>query len=228
MKPHFDVVVKSFKRLSTLPGSWNSEDFKQLLDLTEYGDISDIPNDDLQDMATMALQDLDPEEAADLVIEYRLGNRLKAGQRQDLIQEMQGDEIWEEYGDMSLHEEIFNISTLMHQAFPKTFPETEVFNAELHVKAMNSDAKNQLDKINESFICRLVSDGMSDHCILYRLFDEQLAGKKFPEAEFIIWKYEVEGLNDSEVMLSLLASDYWIKELKDAGNFTSSAYNDFD
>jgi len=227
MKPQFDIVLKEYKKILSLPDSWTPQDFRSILELTDYGTNDDVPDTDVQEMAVMALQDMEAEEAADLVIEFRLGDRLSKGQRQELIHEMQEDEIWEEYGDMSLHEDIFNVSTFIHLAFPRIFPDTEAVRVVLEIRAGNKEAQQQMENITESLICRMVADGMSEHSILFRLFDEQLLGDKFPESENIIWKFQVVTNDDGTILLTIVSTEYWLKELKDAGNFQSSAYNDF-
>ncbi len=227
MKTQFHVTVKEYKKISSLPDSWTPNDFRSILQLTDFGDDADISDTDIQDMAIMALQDMEAEEAADLVAKYRLGEKLNNGQRQELIHEMQEDEIWEEYGDMTLHEDIFNISTVMHQAFPKVFPDTEAIRVVLEISPLNSEAKNQLAKISESLICRMIADGMSEHSILYRLFDEQLLGQKFPESENIVWKYEEVSQENEALSLTIVSTEYWLKELRDVENYQSSAYADY-
>ncbi len=226
MKPHFDVSIQEYWKISALPDAWSTRDYESILEMSGYEDTNEMSDSYIREMAIMSLQEYQPEKAADLLINYRLGNKLNKEQRQELIQELQAQEIWEENGDMSLHEEIFNISSLMHSIFPKVFPSTHAICVLVEIIAWNTYAKEQLNYINESFICRLIADGISEHSILYRLFGEQLLGLKFPEADNIIWKYEIVDEKEDSLIFSAILAECWIRELKDADGFQSSAYSD--
>ena len=70
MKTSFKVELISFNKISYLPNSWNNEDYINLLEIMDYGDISDIPQNELKDMCFMLLTDNEPEEAATIILKY--------------------------------------------------------------------------------------------------------------------------------------------------------------
>lgn len=227
MKNRFQVQVLSFSILQELEGAWKVDDFSALLEALDYGDTSGMNDDELREMCIMSLQDLSPEEAAALVLKYILGNRLKDGQIRSIANEMLDDKLWEQYADMSLHESMFNIGSLLFAAFPRVFPEPDAVRVQLEIVPTNEAGKETLGRrLHESFLVRLLADGMADDSILHRLFDEQLSEKSFPEADAIVWIVQVEASAADTVKVDLISSGYWLDSLRDTKTYDSTAYAD--
>ncbi|MDH3511752.1 MAG: hypothetical protein OER85_12940 [Gammaproteobacteria bacterium] len=227
MRAKFEVRVVRFSELEELEGVWGANDFLALLELMEFGDASGIDADELRDMCLLSLQDLKPRDAAALLLRYKLGEKLSNGEIDNMSSEMLDEKLWEEDSDMTLHEQLFNVGSLLSAAFPTVFPETDAVRVTLQITAGNESAEEVLSQpLSESFLVRLLADGMDDSAALHRLFDEQLAGQSFPEADSIVWTVHAEAIGDNVVEAEVISSGYWLDSLRNTRSYDSSAYAD--
>ena len=222
----FNIEIKNFTEIHQLTDSWSDPDFQKILTLCEFEDAAVASSEELQEYAMLSLQDKAPQKAAEVVLTARLSERLRPGQIKDAASDMMRENLWEEYQDMSLHEELFIITAFLHKVFPRTFPEPDAADVTMAISAMNNAAEQALKQLEEPFICRAIADGMSQQSILYRLFDEQLSGKGFEEAKDIIWQYRVQENTGKQCIVEFTTANQWVKELKTAGTYSSTAYND--
>ncbi len=227
MKNNFRVKVLSFSVLQEIEGAHTANDYAALLDALDFGDIEKLDKAELRDMCVMCLQELEPQAAAAVVLRHVLGDELKAGQISNIASEMLDEKLWEHYTEMSLHERMFKVGSLLYAAFPQSFPEPDAVRVKLEVVAANAVGKESLaHSLNESFLVRLLADGMDGGSVLHRLFDEQLAGKSFPEADTIVWIVRTETMNPDTVQIDVTSSGYWLDSLRDTKSYESAAYAD--
>jgi len=227
LKPEFKVEVLRFSLLNELEGVWLPGDFTALLELMEFDDIGGIDVDEMRDICLMSLQDLGPRDAAALLLQYKLGDKLSKGQISEMSNDMLDEKLWEEDPDMALHEQLFNVGSLLFAAFPTTFPESDAVRVTLQITAANELAQEVLSRpLSESFLVRLVADGMDHGAVLHRLFDEQLAGPSFPEADSIVWVVRTEAIDAHAIKADLISSGYWLDPLRNTRLYGSSAYGD--
>lgn len=227
MKAQFKLKVIRFSILNELEGVWRLDDFLELLELMEFGDTAGIEADELREVCLMSLQDLGPRDAASLLLQYKLGDKLGKGQISNMSSEMLDEKLWEEDSDMTLHEQLFNVGSLLSAAFPSRFPEPDAVRVTLHITAGNVLAEQVLSQsLSESFLVRLLADGMDDGAVLRRLFDEQLTSRSFPEAESIVWTVHAEAISDSSVQVEVISSGYWLDSLRSTRAYESNAYGD--
>jgi hypothetical protein len=118
MKLHFTVELLKFEIIEELENGWNTDDYRALLVAAEYGDTSEIADEELKEMSLIALSDYEPEEAAKIVLTYIFAGTLNAGQVNNLANEMLDEKMWEEYADLSLHEQFFSVSQLLYCKLP--------------------------------------------------------------------------------------------------------------
>lgn len=227
----FDISVTGLEKVSDMPGTWNDRDLQELLRQLEVEDIEEISGDDLRDIALMALQDLEPKEAADAVLAYKLQSSTKPGIRQNIVQDLLEDQRpWEEAADIKLHARIFASAVLLQQAFPKVFSRPDMLHLTLLLKGLIPEAKSILSNPPEAaFVTRVLADGMNENSILERLFDEQLASHSFPEADNIIWQAEFSEQSldgHASALLSIYSSAHWLSAMEQVSEFKSKAYND--
>lgn len=216
-----------FVTLPEIEGARTDDDFVALLDAMEFGDTAGMNSADLREMCVMSLQDREPAEAAALVLERDLGDRLRAGQIRSLAVEMLDDKLWEEYSDMSLHESLFNAGSLLYEAFPRSFPAPDAVRVELEAVATNEAGSEALAQASrESFLVRLLADGMDKASVLHRLFAEQLAGKPFAEADTIVWTARTQPIDVRTVRIDATSSGYWLDPLRDVRAYESTARAD--
>lgn len=227
MKNRFRVRVLSFSILREIEGSRGADSYSALLDAMDYGDTSGMGDDELREMCIMSLQELSPEEAAAVVIKHDLGDRLKDAQIRNIASEMLDDKLWEQHADMSLHERMFHIGSLLYEAFPRTFPEPDAVRVVLEVAATGEAGRELLAQpLHESFLVRLLADGMPKGSVLHRLFDEQIDGNTFPEADAIVWIVQTESVAADSVKIDLVSSGYWLDALRDTTMYDSTAHAD--
>ena len=93
----YTVHLRDFATLQEIEGQWTPSDFAALLDEMEFGDHADLSDSDLRDMCLMSLQDLEPEEAAYIVLKHVVGEALREGQLRNAANEMRDEKLWEEY-----------------------------------------------------------------------------------------------------------------------------------
>ena len=226
----FDVSVTSLKTINDMPGSWQESDYRALLRELEIDGVDDLSGSDLFDVLLMALQDLGEEQAGERVLAYKLQQRVSHGVRENIVQDLlEGGRAWEENSNLFLHADIFAACVLLYAAFPRLYPKPDMMRLDLHLWASGSTGKSLLAEPPEAaFVTRLLADGMSEKSILERLFDEQLAGKDFPEAEGIVWQAEFgeHSADGSEATLTVYSSRHWLQAMAEVDNFPSRAYND--
>jgi hypothetical protein len=92
----------------------------------------------------MALQEMQIEEATEVVLKYRFKELLSKGQIQNIAHDMLNEKLWEEYQEISFHKELYNCAVLMKWAFPRKFPETNALKCVIEVMPQNKYAKEIL------------------------------------------------------------------------------------
>ncbi len=107
-------------------------------------------------------------------------------------------------------------------------PHTRPESIDRHASAVRERRRGVAPRhaLHESFLVRLLADGMHDDSILHRLFDEQLDGKSFPEADAIVWIVQSETSAADTVQVDLISSGYWLDSLRDSKTYESTAYAD--
>ncbi len=227
MKNVFRVRLLNFSNLLEIEGARTAAGFAALLEAMEYGDQSGMSDEELREMCIMSLQDLDPAEAAYLVLKRDMGDVLRDGQARNLASEMLEEKLWEEYADSKLHERMFNAGSLLYAAFPRTFPKPDAVGVQLEVTAENEAARELLTASpNESFLVRLLADGMGSDAVLHRLYGKELTGISFPNADEVVWIVRTEAISTDAVRMDVISSGYWLDALEDAELYESNAYAD--
>lgn len=220
MKLKFEIEVKRFKTIHKLPNSWSKNDLISILNLVDFEADASSSESDLYDYLSMAFDELEPEESAAVVLTYILGEKLNKNQIAEIAHEMLEENLWEEYGDMSCHEDLFKAASLLYHAYNGKFPFPDAADVVLNIKALNHDAEIALKQIDEAFIARVISKGMSEHAVIFRLFHDAIEGGEWKEAKDIIWQYSVSEEVEKSVDIEFTTAIYWVKELKNASNYT--------
>lgn len=219
MKPKFNVSINAFKTIHKLPESWTKKDLIKILELADFDADESNSEADLFDYLSMAFDDLEPHEAAEIVLTYTFGTRLNKNQITEIALEMQEENLWEEYGDMSLHEELFRVTSLLFHAYNGKFPHPDAADVLVEIQALNHDGEVMLKRVDEAFIARLLAHGMTDHAVIQRLFHDNIMGEEWKEAKDIIWQYTLETVNSKTIQIDLTTAIYWVKELKDITSY---------
>ena len=204
---NYHIIINSVKTVEELKDAWNNADYIELLERFGFPDGKNSKPEELQELLFMAISDFEGPEAAAILLDYKLSEYLNEGQIDQMSHDMLLDKISEEYSDISLHHELFNINQLLHKAYNGTFPSAKATVIEFEI-APNKD-------VNKEVVLKVLDKTLANNNIIKRLYSEQLAGKEaFDEAEDIVWELKPTGDN-SYIMTT---SEYWISrdDFKDA------------
>ena len=224
---NYTIQSLDFSNLEEIEGAWKTDDFTALLDAMEYGDIAGLSDEDLRAMCFMSLQDQEPDEAAYLVLKHVIGNDLRDGQLRNMPTEMPDEKLWEEYVDPAFHERLFQVGSLLFAAMPQTFPKADAVKVSFEVTASDAASAELLTSSpDESFVVRLLADGMDDHAVLHRMYGEQLKGSSFPNAAEIVWIITASEVSKNVWQLEVISSGYWLDALERTKSYESNAFAD--
>ena len=109
----YTVKINSIKSQDELEGSWNNADFVELLSRFDYADADKLKQTELKDYLFMAISDFEPEEAAAVILNYKLSQVLTEGQIDNLSHEMLREKVSENYSDIYIHKILFDINQLL-------------------------------------------------------------------------------------------------------------------
>ncbi len=219
MKLQYTIEPIKFQTIEELPRAWNDEDYKKLLDSAEYGDTSDLSSQELKEMCLLSISDNEPDEAAKLILAYVFGERLNQGQIDNLSHEMETEKVWEEYAELSMHEEFFNATQLLYKAYNGKFPHPEAVRFKMKVTSKEKTGLEIFEGDTEAAIIRLLVQGMPENTLINRLFDDELKGGHFKDAKDIIWQYTKESAENNALEFEIISSTYWFNDLKFAEAF---------
>ena len=214
MKHVFSIHPTSFKVINELPNAWSNTDYQKLLEIMDYGDTSGLNPNELKEMCLLSISDNGPEEAAKLILEYIFKDRLNAGQRDNISNEMVEEKIWEEYADLSMHEEFFNATQILFDAYNGKFPHPEAVVMQIEFTAKNPKSIAVFESEIEANLIRLITSGMPENTLIKRLFDDQLNGEEFPDAKDIIWQYKKTATEGDKLVYEIISSTYWFHDFK--------------
>lgn len=201
----FNVKINCAATIEEIENYWQNEDFINLLGLFDFPDANTIKPENLKEMLFMAISDFEPNEAAKILLTYKLSERLNEGQIDQMSNDMLLDKICEEYPEIGLHFDLFNINQLLFKAYYGKFP-----NAKATMVKFSSEDTDKLEgELTKEIILKSLNRGLSDSNIIKRLFSEQMSiNLRFDEAEDIIWTLDKEEGNN----FTFITSEYWINK----------------
>lgn len=196
-----NIQIKSIYSIEEIPNYWTNEDYVTLLDTFGFEDGKSLNPENLFEMLQMAISDFEPNEAAKIILSYKLSDDLNEGQIDQISNDMLIDKVCEEYPEIHLHKHLFSINQLLYKAYNGTFPNAK---ASL-IKFSVSD--NEAETLSKSDVLKAFNNGLNDSNLIRRLFDESMTTEaEFPDAESIIWELNVSDKTNFE----LITSEYWI------------------
>lgn len=196
-----NIEIKSIYAIDEIPNYWTKEDYVALLDAFGFEDGKSLNPESLFEMLQMAISDFEPNEAAKIILTYKLSDDLSEGQIDQISNDMLIDKVCEEYPEIHLHKHLFSINQLLYKAYNGTFPNAK---ASL-IKFSVSD--NEAETLSKSDVLKAFNNGLNDSNLIRRLFDEPMTTEAdFPDAESIVWE-----LNTSDnANFELITSEYWM------------------
>ncbi|WP_452223601.1 hypothetical protein [Lacinutrix chionoecetis] len=197
MKYH--IIINSVKTVEELQNAWNKADYVQLLDKFGFEDAGDASEKELLELLFLAISDFEPEEAAAIILNYKLSDVLNDNQIEQISHEMLLDKISEEYADITLHHQLYNINQLLYRAYNGTFPNAKATLVTFEITP-NKD-------VTKEVVLKCLNATLAKSNVIKRLFDDAINGKEaFDEAESIIWDLKATG----DASYTLTTSEYWM------------------
>ena len=140
-----NIEIKSIYTLDEIPNYWTNQDYVALLAAFGFADGNTIKPENLTEMLFMAIADYEPNEAAQIVLTYKLSNDLNEGQIDQLSNEMLLDKVCEEYPEIHLHKHLFSINQLLYKAFNGKFPNAKASSIQFSVLGNDSNELSKSD-----------------------------------------------------------------------------------
>ena len=222
----FTVERLSFNSLTELPNTWQNKEYKDLLIKMNYDNPDEIKEAELKDMCLMSFTDLEPREAAEIVLGYLFPEQLNAGQIENLAHQMLTEKLWEENPELPLHKGFYQATQLLHDAYNGTFPRTQAVQFQVKCTAENPADLALLTAAPAAPLVRLLAAGLPDNALINRLFTEQLAGPAFEEAQSIVWQLTPVSTEANSVVFDVVSSAYWLEDFKYADVYEAPTHAD--
>lgn len=118
----FNITIKNVTTVEEITNYWQKHDYISLLERFNFSDANTVKPENLREMLHMAITDFEPNEAAGIVLTYKLSERLNEGQIAQISNDMLLDKVSEEYPEIYLHYDLFNINQLLFKAYNGKFP----------------------------------------------------------------------------------------------------------
>ncbi|TDP00992.1 hypothetical protein [Flavobacterium sp. 245] len=202
---NYQVVIKNIDTANEVEGYWSDEDLVVLLQKFNYPDGATAEKSSLPELLEMAISDFEPNEAAQIVLEYKLGDELSAGQIEQISNNMLIDKVCEEYPEIHMQGRLFHVNQLLFKAYNGKFPNAKASVVHFAMTPINGEVQ----KLTAENILKLLNNGLSGRNLIKRLFENQMSQNiPFPEAESIIWELTTE----DNVNYNLVTSENWINK----------------
>jgi hypothetical protein len=199
------VKINDVKATHKLEGAWNNDNLKELLARFEFPDADQIKPTELKEYLFMAISEYEPHEAAAILLQYKFSDVLTEGQIDNLSHEMLRVKVSENYTDIRLHHELFNINQLLYEAYNGKFPNARANIVQFEITGEH----NETVEVTSETALKVLSQGLSESNLLNRLFSDQLEGRAaFPEAEGIVWNLQ----NIGGQVYRMTISEKWLSE----------------
>ncbi|BDU23662.1 hypothetical protein [Flavobacterium sp. GSB-24] len=202
---NYQVVINNIDTVNEVEGYWSDEDLIALLEKFNYPDGATADKSSLPELLEMAISDYEPNEAAQIVLEYKLGDQLSEGQIEQISNNMLIDKVCEEYPEIHMQGTLFHVNQLLFKAYNGKFPNAKA--SVVHFSMTPTDGEAQ--KLTPENVLKLLNNGLSDRNLIKRLFENQISQNiPFPEAESIIWELTTE----DNINYDLVTSENWINK----------------
>lgn len=202
---NYQIAIKNIDTVNEVEGYWSDHDFIYLLGKFNYPDGATAEKSSLPELLEMAISDYEPNEAAAIVLDYKLGDQLSEGQIEQISNNMLIDKVCEEYPEIHMQGTLFHVNQLLFKAYNGKFPNAKA--SVVHFSMTPTDG--ELRKLTAENVLKLLNNGLSDRNLIKRLFENQISQNiPFPEAEAIIWELTTE----DNVNYDLVTSENWINK----------------
>lgn len=186
MKSRFRVTVERTEQVALCDGMWPAERRRALLTVL-MGEEVDGSDAEVDEMLLMALQDLEPLECGERMLEFVLGDVMTPGQRGEISRDMAEEKPWEHGSHVEWHRPIFEAAHMVRRAHGGKVQKPTAARLTLSVTPLDDDAKEAAAApLSPALAARLLAP-LRPTGIMMRLFDEAIEGKEFPDAPHVVW-----------------------------------------
>lgn len=197
------IELISVKKLTEINNYWKKEDYFNILKLMDIAVSKSLSENELYEYLQMSVSEMEPNEAAEVLLSYKLEDHLNENQISQIALDMLIDKIVEEYPEINLHYDLYNINQLLFKLYNGKFPNTIateiIFEIEKEAESNNLTKEQALKYINLL---------MNESNLIKRLFDDKLLlNVPFEESNDIVWQ-----LNENNNQYSVITSEYWISK----------------
>jgi hypothetical protein len=220
------MTVATVEEIRRLPGTWDSSDYRRLLEALEVEDLDEYSNEDLESVALMALQDAGPDDAANIVLSSSTEGQFSSGQIRNLCEELKEDRAWEEYADLARQELLYVCVDLLHAAFPFDYPEPSATRVVLELRADGLDKVLARHPLDAATLIRGVSQALGQDSILNRFFSDRMVSGDFPEAASVLWHMEEAPIDVDTRSVTFVGSSYWFQDLEEGESSCTLRWNE--
>lgn len=220
--PTFSIERLSFKHLDALPDAWQPADYLALLSKLDYENPEAIAPAELPEMTQLALTDLEPAAAAEVVLGHLVGDELTAGQLDQLAHQLPEEKLWEENPRLDLHPQFFSATQLLYDAFNGKFPHPQAVDFQVKITAADPADLAVFEPAPAVPLVRVLAAGLPERTLLHRLFGEQLAGGEFAEAPSILWQAKQVEQTANSLTFDIISSSYWLEDIKFADTYEAT------
>src|SRR5690554_1156384 len=192
------VKIEEVKTVNELDFYWNNEEYKNLLKEFDFPDAEKLKDAEVMEFLFMAISDFEPAEAAEIVLIYKLSDKLNEGQIQNIAHEMLIEKVAEQYAEPALHFDLYNINQFLRKAYNGKFPDTEATVIKATFEGVDLDAE-----MTKEILIKALCGGLNDGNLIHRFFEDQVSGEvAFTDAEKVIWSHKKTGENTMEIVTS--------------------------
>jgi len=196
------VKIIELKTVNELDFYWTNKDYLNLLKEFDYPDVEKIKENEILEYLFMAISDFEPANAAEILLKYKMSDKLNDGQIQNLSHEMLIDKVAEHYVEPAFHFDLFNINQFLRKAYNGRFPDTEATVITASFQGVNLDSE-----ITKEILIKSLCYGLKKSNLIVRLFADQIEGTEpFDDAGKVIWDYR----KSSENTMEIITSKNWI------------------
>ena len=212
MKLKCSVQVTSMRKIKEMPNGWSNQDYLHILE--QFGFKGQMADSVTKELAMRALSNQESQISAQMLLNYKLKQRLSEDQIQQISKEMHERRLSEIYPDIFIQQDLFNINQLLHDSFKGLFPTGKA--VELVMTLMVSPILYMKDEhwINEIILKSLLPK-FENHSPLLKLYEADInSSKRFTIASGILWKTEISKSMDGCFDIRLYSSEYWLGSLR--------------
>lgn len=198
------VKIIELKTVNELDFYWKKEDYLNLLNAFGFSDVGKINENEILEYLHMAISDFEPPHAAEIVLKYKMSDKLNEGQIQNISNDMLTSRVAQQYSEPAFHFDLFNVNQFLRKAYNGKFPDTEatIITASFQGEELDSEITNEV-------LIKSLSFGLKESSLVLRLFSDQIQGvEPFADASKVIWDYR--RLSDNSMQIT--TSKNWIEQ----------------